>query len=73
MMKSDDSTSSSSSSEPKHAPGAEEHNDELDWWQFRLLHKGEKQLPYHHNAELFFFGPGPGLCLTHGHYLVLIS
>ena len=54
MMKSDDSTSSSSSSEPKHAPGAEEHNDELDWWQFRLLHKGEKQLPYHHNAELFF-------------------
>lgn len=46
-MKSNDSTSSS---EPKHASGAEEHNDELDWWQFCLLHKGEKQ-----NALSWFF------------------
>ena len=36
-MKSNDSTSSS---EPKHASGAEEHNDELDRWQFRLLDQG---------------------------------
>ena len=49
-----------SSSEPKHASGAKEHHDELDRWQFRLLHKGEKHGHhlYHNSLPILHRSPG---------------